>query len=97
MARKSIGQRIAELEERKKALQARLTRQERARNTRRKMLLGALILDRLEANSDEDDAQRLRVWLKRELPDFLTHDGDKALLADLISIPGGSEAPEENG
>lgn len=61
------------------------------------MLLGTLILDRLEANSDEDDAQRLREWLKRELPDFLTHDGDKALFADFISIPIRPEASEENG
>jgi hypothetical protein len=52
MARKTIGQRITELEERKKALVARLGKQERAQDTRRKILLGALVLHRLENCND---------------------------------------------
>ncbi|WP_273729111.1 mobilization protein [Brucella gallinifaecis] len=84
MARKSIEQRIAELEEQRRSLKARLGKQERARDTRRKVLLGALVLHRLEGDKDEEFSRRLREWLKRELPGFLTRDIDKALFADLI-------------
>ena len=41
MAKKSIAERIAQLEAQKKTLQARLGKQERAKDTRRKVLLGA--------------------------------------------------------
>lgn len=84
MARKSIEQRIAELEEQKKSLKARLGKQERSKDTRRKVLLGALILHCLETDKDEEFSRRLRDWLKRELPGFLTRDTDKDLFADLI-------------
>lgn len=84
MARKSIEQRLAELEVRKKTLKARLGKQERSRDTRRKVLLGALVLHRLEASNDPDFTRRLADWLARELPAFLTRDADKELLADLI-------------
>jgi hypothetical protein len=85
MARTSIEERIAQLEARKKTLQARLSKQERADDTRRKILLGALVLDRLERSDDADFARRLREWLRRELPGFLTRDADKVLLDDLIA------------
>lgn len=84
MARKSIEQRIAELEEQKKSLKARLGKQERARDTRRKVLLGALILHRLENDKDAEFSRRLREWLKREIPGFLVRDTDKDLFTDLI-------------
>lgn len=84
MARKSITQRLAELEERKKTLKARLGKQERAQDTRRKILLGALVLHRLEHSSDPDFTQRLRDWLQRELPGFFVRDGDEALFIDLL-------------
>ncbi|WP_052643030.1 hypothetical protein [Pseudorhizobium banfieldiae] len=84
MARKSIEQRIVELEEQKRSLKARLGKQERARDTRRKVLLGALVLHRLEDDKDEEFSRRLREWLKRELPGFLTRDMDKALFDDLM-------------
>lgn len=84
MSRKSIEQRIAELEERKKALKARLGKQERAQDTRRKVLLGALVLHRLENSNDAEFTRRLSDWLRKELPGFLTRDIDKALFADLI-------------
>lgn len=48
MPRKSIEQRLAELEAQRTALKARLGKQERANDTRRKVLLGALVLHRLE-------------------------------------------------
>ncbi len=47
-------------------------KQERANDTRRKVLLGALVLHRLENGKDEEFSRRLGEWLKRELPDFLT-------------------------
>lgn len=84
MARRSITERLAQLEAQKKALQARLGKQERSRDTRRKVLLGALVLQRLETSHDPEFTKRLASWLQRELPDFLTRDADKALLADLI-------------
>lgn len=84
MARKSIEQRLAQLDAQRATLKARLGKQERANDTRRKVLLGALVLYRLENGKDEEFSRRLREWLKRELPDFLTRDGDKELFADLI-------------
>jgi hypothetical protein len=85
MVRKPIMQQIAELEERKKSLIARLGKQERARDTRRKILLGALVLHRLDHANDPEFTKRLGDWLRRELPGFLTRDNDKALFADLLN------------
>ena len=87
VARKSIEQRLAELDARRASLKARIGKEERARDTRRKVLLGALVLDRLERSHDEEFAKRLRDWLARELPGFLTRDVDRTLLADLIRDP----------
>ena len=85
MARKSIEQRLAELDAQRSALKARLGKQERANDTRRKVLLGALVLHRLENSNDPDFTRRLGDWLRKELPDFLTRDGDKELFADLLA------------
>ena len=85
MARRSIEVRIAQLEAQKKNLQARLGKQDRANDTRRKVLLGALLLQRLDSSHDKEFSERLRSWLSRELPGFLTREGDRALLADLIA------------
>ena len=85
MARLPIEQQIAQLEERTKALKARMAKQDRARDTRRKILLGALVLHRLEQNGDGEFSKRLGDWLKRELPGFLTREEDKTLFADLLS------------
>ena len=83
MARKSIEQRLAELDAQRASLKARLGKQERANDTRRKVLLGALVLHRLEGGKD-DFSRNLGDWLRRELPGFLTRDGDKELFTDLI-------------
>ena len=85
MARKSIEQRLAELDAQRSALKARLGKQERANDTRRKVLLGALVLHRLENSNDPDFTRRLGDWLRKELPHFLTRDGDKELFADLLT------------
>lgn len=84
MARKTIEQRLAELDTQRATLKARLGKQERANDTRRKVLLGALVLHRLETGRDEF-SRGLADWLRRELPDFLTRPGDKELFADLIA------------
>jgi hypothetical protein len=83
MAHKSIAERIAQLDARKKALQARAGKQDRANDTRRKVLLGALVRHRLENAGDAEFSKRLSEWLRREPPGFLTRDSDKALFADL--------------
>ena len=97
MARKTIEQRLAELDAQRATLKARLGQQERANDTRRKVLLGALVLHRLESGKDEEFSRRLREWLKRELPDFLTRPGDKELFADLIANAPAWETTDSAG
>ncbi|WP_312930828.1 mobilization protein [Agrobacterium cavarae] len=88
--RKPIEQRIRELEEQKKALQSRLEKQQRAETTRRRMLLGSFLLERLEQDGDgghpqgEMDGKRLRQWLAREFPAYLSRDADRLLFVDLL-------------
>lgn len=84
MARKSISDRLAQLEVQRRTLQIRLGKQERAIDTRRKVLIGALVLHRLENNRDTHIAGGLADWLKSELPKFLTRDGDRELFTDLL-------------
>ncbi|MGO6748245.1 mobilization protein [Rhizobium ruizarguesonis] len=84
MARKSIGERLAQLEAQRKTLQIRLGKQERAIDTRRKVLIGALVLHRLENDRDVQFAGGIAEWLRRELPKFLTRDGDRDLFDDLL-------------
>jgi len=93
MARKSITERLAQLEAQKKTLQARLNHQERARDTRRKILLGALLLYQIE-EGDPTTAAQLTSWVRAELPGFLTRDTDKALFPDFLgSITSGENQP----
>lgn len=96
MARKTIEQRLAQLDAQRATLKARLSKQERTNDTRRKVLLGALVLHRLEHGRD-DISKNLCEWLKRELPGFLTRDGDKDLFDDLLKPaidPGGKAVPD---
>lgn len=85
MARRTIEQRLAELDAQKKALKARLSKQERAKDTRRKILLGALVLHRLDETGNEAFSHRLKKWLRTELPDFLQRDTDRELFADILA------------
>ena len=96
MARKTIEERLAQLEAQKKTLQARLNKQERARDTSRKVLLGALVLHRLEHGKDEL-SRALPDWLRRELPGFLTRDMDKELFDDLLAPDGDAARRTESG
>ena len=81
--KRSLEERIAQLEARKKVLQSKLARQDRARDTRRKVLLGALLLHRMDG--EDEQARRLQDRVRRELPEFLTRDGDMASFDDLIA------------
>ncbi|NEK12843.1 mobilization protein [Rhizobium leguminosarum] len=84
MSRKTIGERLAQLEAQRKTLQIRLSKQERAIDTRRKVLIGALVLHRLEHDREVQIGGGLAEWLRRELPKFLTRDGDRDLFDDLL-------------
>lgn len=84
MVRKSIEERLAQLDAQRSVLKARLSNQERANDTRRKVLLGALVLHRIESGKDEELSRRLKEWLKSELPGFLTRESDRVLFADLL-------------
>ena len=84
MARRSIQERLAHLEAQRKTLQARMGKQERAKDTRRKVLLGAFVLHRLEKPDTSEFSRNLREWLGKELPKFLSRDDDAALFDDLI-------------
>lgn len=88
MARRSIAERLAQLEAQRKTLQSRLGKQERAKDTRRKILLGAFVLHRLEKPDASESSKNLRAWLAKELPKFLSRDDDAALFEDLIEPPG---------
>ena len=83
VTRKSIGERLAQLEARRKTLQIRLSKQERSIDTRRKVLIGALILHRL-TNRDVQISGGLATWLRSELPKFLVRDADRQLFDDLL-------------
>ncbi|MGO8533486.1 mobilization protein [Rhizobium ruizarguesonis] len=94
MVRKTIGERLAQLEAQRKTLQIRLSKQERAIDTRCKLLIGALVLHRPEHDRDvlhrpehDRDVQiggGLAAWLRSELPKFLIRDGDRDLFDDLL-------------
>ena len=93
MARRSIEERISQLEAQRKTLQAKLGKQDRAKDTRRKILLGAFVLYRLEKSSHEEFSKGLGAWIRQELPGFLTRDDDKALFADLLTALPTPTAP----
>ncbi|MBB3396379.1 mobilization protein [Rhizobium sp. BK060] len=83
MVRKSIEERLSQLEAQKKTLQARLGKQERAEETRRKILLGTLIMEHLDRGEDEF-AKGLLGWLRRALPEFLNRDSDRKLFTAVL-------------
>ena len=83
MARRDIDQRIAELEEQAKALKARKAATERANDTRRTVVLGSLVLQ--EIDKDTEASMALRSWLAKELPEKLTRDHDRQIFAELLT------------
>ena len=85
MAKRTIAERLAQLEAQRRDLQTKLGKQERARDTRRKVLLGAFLLHRLQTGHDAFSKEELPAWLKRELPGFITREDDAALFPDLMA------------
>ena len=89
MAQKSLEERLSQLDSQRKALQAKLIKQERAKDTRRKILLGALVLEKIDNGHEAD--KPLLAWLRTTLPGYLTRPDDKALFDDLLkSAPFGA-------
>jgi hypothetical protein len=88
MPRRSIPERLALLETQTLALKARLVRQTRAEQTRRRILLGGLLEQALEANSAI--APTLRDWLREVVPAALPRQADRALLQALLSAEPGA-------
>lgn len=82
-----LAKRKAQIAEQEKKLRARLRQErseaERKRDTRRKILVGALVLSRLD---DSQMGERLQAWLARELPGFVRAD-DLPLFDDVMK-PG---------
>jgi len=95
MAKRSIAERLAQLEAQRKALQTKLGKQERAKDTRRKVLLGAFVLYRLEKGQDAFSKEQLPAWLKKELPGFITREDDAALFTDLLGEPASKTASSD--
>lgn len=74
IARKSIKDRLAQIEARRKTSKTRLGKQERKEDTRHKVLPGVLGLHCLGEDRDGGLSSLLGEWLRRELPGFLTRD-----------------------
>ena len=96
MARKPNTLRIAELEERKKQIEAKLSAlaarekvEARKLDTRRKVIVGAAVL--AHAEHDAEFARRLQAVLAVAV----LRDGDRAAIADLL--PGGGVSAEQQG
>lgn len=97
MTRKSIEEQLAQLDVKRLALKARLTTQERAKDTRRKILLGELVLNTLKATQTDiknPESEQLLSWVKRELPGFLTRDADKVLFTELLNQKAVQKTPD---
>ena len=102
MARRPISerlaaerQRIAKLQENVRRLEAQERKTERAKDTRRKVLLGALVMDELER--DTGKASELRRWLAERLPDYLTRDHDRNVMARFMDDGGAGEHGDQRG
>ena len=86
-ARSSLEERLAKVREREARLKrerdrlvARLSTEERKRDTRRKILLGSLVLAKLE------ESPKLREFIARELSGFLTRVEDRALFDGIVEL-----------
>ncbi|MEI6318792.1 MAG: mobilization protein [Pseudomonadota bacterium] len=93
MARRSLPERLAQLEAQTLALKARLEKQSRAEDTRRRILLGGLVQQALD--TDAPIAPALRIWLQDVLPAAVTRRTDRDLFGDLLpdqqATPDGTE------
>ncbi len=80
-----LTQQIEQAQAKKRKLLARQRvaeqKAKRSADTRRKILVGALVLSKLD---DPEHGARFRAFLQRELQSFLTREDDRALFADLL-------------
>ena len=97
MDQEKIEKRIKQLDAQKQTLKARLRTQQRKQDTRRKILLGALLLDRIELNDPRD--QTIINWTREQLPGFLTRPNDHKLFEDLFKNDSDktTDAQDNNG
>lgn len=86
----SLTRQIEQAQAKKRKLLARQRAVEqkasRAADTRRKILVGALVLSKLD---DPEHGERFRSFLQRELHAFLTREDDRVLFADLVEAEQG--------
>lgn len=80
-----LNRKKAAIEARQKAIRARVTKKERARDTRRKILVGTFVLHQIE--SDTKHGPDLRKWLQEGLPEFL-RETDRKLFDDILEETG---------
>lgn len=76
-----LNRKKAAIEARQKAIRARVAKKERARDTRRKILVGAFVLHRME--NDPENGPRFRAWLQKGLPGFI-RETDRKLFDDIL-------------
>ncbi len=84
-----LNRKKAAIETRQKAIRARVAKKERARDTRRKILVGTFVLHQIE--NDTKHGPGLRKWLQEGLPGFL-REIDRELFDDIL---GGTDNPEQ--
>lgn len=92
MTKKTVTDRLAELEKKeaqlkaqRQALIASMAEDKRKDDTRRKILLGAFLLERL-------DRPQIQALLAAEFSAYLTRERDQALFAGLLPGAGGAGA-----
>ena len=82
MDNNKIEKRIRQLDAQKQRLKSQLRSKQRATETRRKILIGALVLSRIEQNDFRDTA--IIAWVKDQLPSFLTRHQDREIFSDIL-------------
>ena len=93
MARKTIEQRLAELDAQRATLKARLSKQERANDTRRKVLLGGFVLSQMKKKGI---GYNQMTYEDARFVDTLNNDRDRALFG-LAAKPALSPTGEAGG
>jgi hypothetical protein len=93
MARRSLPERLAQLEAQTFALKARLAKQIQAEDTRRKILLGSLVQQAIAEN--RPIAPTLRAWLQDALPAALLRPSDCELFEGWPPATPGDRTPIE--
>lgn len=77
----ALQKKEAELKARKKVLKSKISSEERKQDTRRKIIVGSVLIAHAEKNAE------FAGWLAKFLNRALTKSQDRTLLADLLSIP----------